>query len=70
MQIFASDLFGSTTKIAFLKISPNPTGWKIIYGTFDTTLRPTCLADTSATEQTVKSTVGRANVFQYRDICT
>ena len=28
MQIFASDLFGSTTKIAFLKISPNLTGWK------------------------------------------
>lgn len=50
MQIFASDLVGSTTKIAFLKISPNPSAMEIIYGTFDKTLRPTCLADTSATE--------------------
>lgn len=50
MQIFASDLIGSTTKIAFLKISPDPTAMEIIYGTFDKTLRPTCLADTSATE--------------------
>lgn len=51
IYLFASDLFGSTTKIAFLKIS-QPNCMKIIYGTLDETLRPNCLVEMSVTEQT------------------
>lgn len=43
---------------------------KIIYGTLDETLKPTCLVEMSVNSPDFRFTMGRANVFQYQDICT
>lgn len=69
IYLFASDLFGTTTKIAILKISPTQLHENYLWhpwwnskanlSSWNVCYRPD-----------LRVTMGRANVVQYQDICT